>query len=88
MLINALNRANDKQRAELTQWIEAVTFDRQEKVAAVTRLYDEIGIRQLCEQKINYYFERAAQCLEQVGVSDERKQSLRQYMDELLHRNK
>ena len=88
MLINALNLANDTQRAELTQWIETEAFDRQEKVAAVTRLYDAIGIRQLCEQKINYYFERAAQCLEQVGVSDERKQPLRQYMDELLHRNK
>ena len=56
MLINAVNRANDKQRAELMRWITAKTFNREVKVAAVTRLYDEIGIRQLCEQKINYYF--------------------------------
>ena len=45
MLINAVNRANDAQRAELLKWIEAKQFDRAEKVAAVTRLYDEIGIR-------------------------------------------
>lgn len=88
MLINAFNRATDKQRAELTRWVEATTFDRQEKVAAVTRLYDEIGIRQLCEEKINDYFQQAAESLDKVGVDGERKLMLRQYMDQLLHRNK
>ena len=88
MLINAYNRANAEQRRELERWIGAETFDRQEKVAAVTRLYDEIGIRQLCEEKINYYFEQARQTLNEVNVPEERKAQLRQYMDELLHRNK
>lgn len=88
MLINAYNRADEKQRAELTRWVEAPTFNRDVKVAAVTRLYDEIGIRQLCEEKINYYFEQAAQYLSKVKVAEERKQALRQYMDELLHRDK
>ena len=69
MLINAVNRANDKQRAELMRWITAKTFNREVKVAAVTRLYDEIGIRQLCEQKINYYFEEARRTLAEVQVA-------------------
>ena len=88
MLINAVNRANDTQRRELMRWIEARQFDRAEKVAAVTRLYDEIGIRQLCEAKINAYFEQARQTLGEISVAEERKTVLRQYMDELLHRNK
>lgn len=88
MLINAYNRANDEQRKELEHWIGAKEFNRQEKVAAVTRLYDEIGIRQLCEDKINYYFQQASQTLSEVNVPEERKAQLRQYMDELLHRNK
>ena len=88
MLINAFNRANGKQRAELERWINAKTFNREVKVAEVTRLYDEIGIRQLCEEKINYYFDLARQTLRQVNVPDERKQALSAYMDELLHRNK
>ena len=88
MLINAYNRANATQRAELDRWISATAFDRQEKVNTVTRLYDEIGIRQLCEEKINYYFDMARRTLDQVHVPEERKQSLRQYMDTLLHRNK
>ena len=88
MLINAVNRANAAQRAELERWISAKEFNRQEKVAAVTRLYDEIGIRQLCEEKINYYFEQARQTLAEIGVPAAHKQCLSAYMDELLHRNK
>ena len=88
MLINAINRANAKQQAELKRWINAKTFNREVKVSEVTRLYDEIGIRQLCEQKINYYFDLARQTLDEVNVPDERKQALRHYMDEMLHRNK
>ena len=88
MLINAFNRANAAQRKELEQWIMAKEFNRAEKVAAVTRLYDEIGIRELCEQKINYYFDQARQTLDAVHVPEEHKQALRAYMDDMLHRNK
>ena len=88
MLINAFNRANEKQRAELTRWVTAKTFNCEVKVAEVTRLYDEIGIRELCEERINYYFQQASQTLSEVNVPEERKVQLRTYMDELLHRNK
>ena len=86
MLINAVNRANTTQRAELMRWIEAREFNREEKVEAVTRVYDEIGIRQLCEEKINYYFEQGRQYLEQIRVSDGRKAPLRQYIAQMMNR--
>ena len=88
MLINAVNRANAEQRKELERWIAAKNFNREEKVAAVTRLYDEIGIRQLCEEKINYYFSQARKTLSQVQVPEDHKAPLFAYMDDLLHRNK
>lgn len=88
MLINAFNRANAAQRQELERWVGAKDFDRQEKVAAVTRLYDELGIRQLCEDKINGYFDMASQTLAEVSVPDERKEQLLNYMNQLLHRDK
>ena len=88
MLINAVNRADERQRRELMRWINAQTFNREVKVAEVTRLYDEIGIRQLCEEKINYYFDLARHTLSEVNIAEERKSHLRQYMEEMLHRNK
>lgn len=86
MLINAINRANAEQRSELMRWIEAKQFDRQEKIVAVTRLYDAIGIRQLCEEKINFYFEEGKHLLEQVHVDSARKEQLRRYTAEMMKR--
>ena len=88
MLINAVNRANPEQRQELMRWIEAKEFNRDEKVRAVTALYDQIGIRQLCEQKINHYFDECRKYLARVGVDDKRKQQLLDYTDEMMERRK
>lgn len=88
MLINACNRANKEQRAELDKWLSAKTFDRNEKIAAVTKIYDEIGIRALCEEKIEYYFNRAKTYLDAVSVAPERKLELMDYSDRLMKRKK
>ena len=86
MLINAVNRANPAQRAELMRWIEAKDFDRAEKVAAVTALYNEIGIRELCEQKIEQYYHESLVYLDQVSVSEDRKAVLRAYAANMMKR--
>ena len=86
MLINAVNRANEAQCQELMGWIEAKTFDREEKVKAVTRLYDEIGIRQLCEEKMEACYAVAKECLAKVSVSEERKAELSAYAAAMMHR--
>ena len=86
MLINAVNRANEAQRQELMGWIEAKDFDREEKVKAVTRLYDEIGIRQLCEQKMEACYAEAQQYLAKVSVAEERKAELKAYAASMMKR--
>ena len=86
MLINAFNRANDAQLKELQKWCSGEKFDRKEKVAAVTHLYDEIGIRQLCEAKIEYYFEESKKWLDKVSVPEERKAHLRAYINQMMKR--
>ena len=86
MLINAVNRANASQREELMRWINATAFDRNEKVAAVTRLYDEIGIRQLCEKKMESCYQLGLQHLAKASVSDERKAILKAYAAAMMKR--
>jgi len=86
MLINAYNRANDAQRKELEKWIFAKEFDRNEKVKAVTKLYDEIGIRQLCEQKMEECYQLALKYLAKVNVPEERKAELKAYAAEMMTR--
>ena len=86
MLINALNRANADQRAELLRWISATDFERQEKIAAVTRLYNEIGVDSLALQQIARYFDESRKYLDAVSVSEDRKTQLRSYAAEMMHR--
>ena len=86
MLINALNLSNDAQRKELQKWIDAKGPDRQEKVSAFTRIYDEIGIRQLCEKKMDEYYNEALQYLAKVSVSEDRKTELKAYAAEMMKR--
>ena len=86
MLINAFNRATPAQREELTKWVEAKKFDRNEKVAAVTNLYNEIGIRKLCEQKIEQYYQESLVYLAKVSASEERKAEIKAYAAEMMKR--
>ena len=86
MLINAFNKANDAQRKELTRWVCARDFDRNEKVDAVTRLYNEIGIDQLAQDKIAYYFAQSKKFLDAVNVPEEKKEELRKYAQKMMKR--
>lgn len=86
MLINAVNRANEAQRQELMKWIMAKEFDRDEKVKAVTALYDQIGIRQLCEQKMEACYAEAQRYLDRVSASDDRKAVLKAYAAAMMKR--
>ncbi len=87
MLINAMNRADEKQRARLSGWIDAKKFDAGEKIAAVRALYDEIGIDRLALEKINYYFEQSRKYIDAVGVAEERKAELMSYVARMMKRN-
>lgn len=86
MLINAFNRANAEQRAELERWVNAEAFDREEKIAAVTRLYNEIGIDRLAQDKIAQYFDESRKYLDAVSVADERKTELAAYAQRMMKR--
>ncbi len=86
MLINAFNHADTGQRKELQRWVAATTFDRKEKVAAVTRLYNEIGVDQMARDRIAYYFEQSRKYLDATRVAPERKEQLRLYAQKMMKR--
>ena len=88
MLINAYQRADEAQKESLRQWIEAREFDKQEKITAVTELYNQIGIRKLCEEKINHYFAQSEKYLAKVNVPEERKEQLHLFTLKMMKRDK
>ena len=86
MLINALLRADEAQRAELEGWLADTACEPEAKVKAVTELYNAIGIPALAQERINRHYAEAAQALERVALPQERKAALWQFAEELLNR--
>lgn len=86
MLINAQLRANSAQRQELENWLAATDFDEEQKISSVTRLYDEIGIPELAQQKIQFYYDLAEKSLAKVALPKGAKQNLWAYAQEMLNR--
>ena len=86
MLINAQLLVNQDQAQELDKWLNMENPNREEKVAAVTRLYDEIGVPQLVRDKINQYYQEAAQALSRLSLPQERTAVLWNYAQSMLNR--
>lgn len=86
MLINAQLLANEAQSQELDYWLNKENPQREEKVSAVTRLYSEIGVPQLVKDKINQYYQEAAQALARISLSQDRTAVLWDYAQSMLNR--
>ncbi len=68
LLIKAIELAHGEQKVILDKWLSASSFDTNEKVAAVTKVYDQLGIKQLTETKMNGYFDQSIALMDQLDV--------------------
>ena len=67
-------------------WIDAKDFDKEKKVKAVTEIYNSLNIRQLAESKMNEYFNKGLDGLENLNASADRKQPLIELTKQLIKR--
>lgn len=86
MLIQALRSAKGDQLNELNDWIEAEQPNPQEKIAAVTRIYNATGAKQMCEEQIALYTRKGLESLGRVALPAEMKEQLSQLMLGLIDR--
>ena len=86
MLIKALEHADKEQATQLKHWITVTDFDPAEKIEAVTGLYNRIGVKLLCENKMSEYNNKALESLAAVNVTAERKRELDKLIKELMYR--
>lgn len=88
LLINALAKANKKQKAELDKWLSADMFKPEDKVAAVTEIYNQLGIKELTEAKMNEYFAAGFSHLKKIDCSLPERARLREFAEGLIERQK
>jgi len=87
LLIEALTQAKGKpEEKALAEWLSAEEFDRNEKVKAVTAIYDGLGIRQMAENKMNGFFSKGLNDLEKLEAPADRKKPLLELIYMLIER--
>ena len=86
LLIEALQQAKGILKDELIKWLNQQDFDKAEKVQAVTSIYNQLGIRQLTESRINEYFTKGFANFDYVKADPDRKKLLVQFTKQLVER--
>jgi geranylgeranyl diphosphate synthase type II len=85
LLIRALQQSKGDDKATLVKWLAMKKFDRKKKVAAITTLYDKIGIADATSSKISEYFDKAFHGLNGLSAK-EKLSSLLAYAQDLAER--
>ena len=88
LLIKALELANPTQRRELDQWLSVTDFNNEEKVEAVKKIYEEIGIYDLTTNKMNAYYDEAFKLLDDLEASADGKNQLKAFFQKLMKRER
>lgn len=87
LMIDALEKAEEFGVAkELNTWLQKETFDNTEKVTAVKAIFDTIGVKQDAEQAMHGYFNLAFDSLKKLNVSEDKKQVIKSFAEDLLKR--
>ena len=73
-------------REELEDWYNQVPDDNKEKIARVKEIFEQLGVREACEQVVRDYTQRALDILETLP-QNEASEELRKLAEKLLVRN-
>lgn len=84
LLIKAKELARDDTAKSLNNWLKS--DDPENKVSAITAIYNKLGVRELADAEINQYSVRALKNLDKLSVPEERKSLLKQFAEGLLFR--
>jgi len=88
LLINAMNKAEGNDDIELQRWLADTQSPKQEKIKAVTCLYEKLGLKELARDIIEQYSVKALDILSQVEMSDDAREAFEQLIHKLVNREK
>ena len=86
LLINAKKLANFEQKKNLNYWLSADNPNAEEKILAITDIYNQLNVKKICEDAMDFHFKEAIAILQELGVSEDKKQVLRNLAEKLMYR--
>lgn len=84
--IEAHTLANESQLTELKYWESLQVFKAEDKVSAVTKIYNELEIPKLTQEKVNEYADKAFSILQNINGDESVKSLLIKLSEDLLIR--
>ena len=86
LLINAFNKADDATRKRLQALLNNHEMPAEEKIQAVTEIYNQLGIPALTLDAINHFYDEANEALKRAASAAEKFAPLVAYTQSLLGR--
>jgi len=88
MLIHALELAKGNDAEELQKWLKISNENLSDaKIQAITLLFNKLGVKAICEDKMQFFYTKAIANLKNVTILNNKNQELRKLADKLMSRN-
>ena len=87
LLIHALELAKDQDAEDLESWLMRMDIqDGDAKIHAIRSIFNRAGVKEICEEKMDFFFKKAMKQLDLIAVSEDKKQELRTLSEKLMYR--
>lgn len=86
LLLKAQELATGAHLDELNKWLEAKDYIPEEKVAAVTSIFNQVNIRSIAEKEMQHYYQKGLTSMKKLSIDDTRKHYLLAFAESLMER--
>lgn len=88
LLTRSLELADPRSKEELTGWLDRADSDPEDKISAVTGIYERLGVREHSVRAMNDYYGAAMEKLDRISLDPARKSGIRELAESLIYREK
>ncbi len=88
LLLKALEISDQLTLQRLNQWLLKLDFDEEQKIAAITAIYDKTGVSEATQDLMRSYHDKALIALEKVAIPSNIKNTLTAFAGEVMERIK
>jgi len=87
LLLKALEISDASTKMIIHDWIKKKEFDANEKIQAITDVYNKLDIRKITEEYIDEFYQAALNVFEEIDLITERKAELLQLANLIMNRD-
>jgi geranylgeranyl diphosphate synthase type II len=88
LLVKTMELANESIKGRIKTTLNNINIKKEDKIRIIKSVYDQLGIKDIVNDKMNGYFLKANEALKKVQVEKKRKEELFKLASSLLNREK